>query len=117
MISNAQRGEATMYPKLKEELYEWNNIQSVGVGSNIICVSSKGAINKDCSNQHTKAMQERIHYKCVGWGAPVAGMCIYVYVYVWMCVYSVCRYMYVCECVGMCVYVWGCVCVCVYIYI
>ena len=54
MISNASRGEATVYPKMVEELYDWVDIHAVGVGSNAVVVSTR-------SN------------KTAAWGIPVAG--------------------------------------------
>ena len=54
MMSNAPRGEATMYPKMVEELYDWINVQAIGVGSNSIVVSASNA-------------------KTVAWGVCVAG--------------------------------------------
>jgi alpha-tubulin suppressor-like RCC1 family protein len=53
-MSNASRGEATMYPRMTEELYDYNNFQSVACGSNAIFCSATSATT-------------------VAWGVPVAG--------------------------------------------
>jgi hypothetical protein len=52
-LSNSSRGEATMYPKLVDDLYNWKSA-AVSAGSNLVVVSADE--------------------KLVGWGAPVAGL-------------------------------------------
>lgn len=54
MMSNAPRGEATMYPRMIEELYDYDNFQSVSCGSNCIFCSATSATT-------------------IGWGVAVAG--------------------------------------------
>ena len=52
IMSNSPRGEAAMYPRIQQELYDWS-ARSVAVGSNTIFVSAADAV--------------------IAWGAPVAG--------------------------------------------
>ena len=51
-MSNSPRGEAQVYPKLQDELFNYP-VRSLGAGSNVIYVSSKDV--------------------CIAWGVPVAG--------------------------------------------
>lgn len=51
-MSNSPRGEAAMYPRIQEELYDWA-VSSCAAGSNLIVASADDV--------------------CVAWGAPVAG--------------------------------------------
>jgi len=53
-MSNAPRGEATMYPRMVEELYDYDNIQTASCGSNSIFCSASSATT-------------------IAWGVPVAG--------------------------------------------
>lgn len=54
-MSNSPRGEATMYPKLQQELFDWRTA-SVAAGSNLIVTSSADETPET-----------------VAWGQPIAG--------------------------------------------
>jgi alpha-tubulin suppressor-like RCC1 family protein len=52
-LSNSSRGEAQMYPKLVDDLYNWKS-KHMSLGSNLVVVAAED--------------------KVVAWGAPVAGL-------------------------------------------
>ena len=51
-LPNSPRGEAMVYPRMQQELYNWN-VNCIAAGSSFVVVSS--------------------HEVCIGWGVPVAG--------------------------------------------
>lgn len=66
-MSNAPRGEATTYPQMTQELFDYP-VRHVGVGSNLIVVIAG-------VNNRAKGINGAEAGPCVGiaWGAPVSG--------------------------------------------
>mmetsp|Transcript_34363 Transcript_34363/g.47248 ORF Transcript_34363/g.47248 Transcript_34363/m.47248 type:complete len:551 (-) Transcript_34363:52-1704(-) len=61
-MSNSPRGEATTYPKMQQELYDWP-VEACAAGANLILVASNKLEPGKGGNGNT----------CIGWGQPAAG--------------------------------------------